>query len=158
MKTENKNNHPTIKNKKCYYEYEMLDTYVAGIELKGTEIKSIRQGKASLADTYCYFKDNELYLKNCYIAKYDTGSFFNHDEYREKKLLLNKQELRKLALAVKIVGNTIVPTKMFFNEKGLCKIEIALARGKKNYDKRESLKEKDIKRDVYKELKNQNYI
>ncbi len=136
----------TIKNKRATFDYELVDTYTAGIVLTGTEIKSIRLGKASLVDTYCYFVKGELWVRNMHIAEYFYGSYNNHSARRERKLLLNKKELKKLERATKETGFTLVPVRMFINEKGLAKVVIALARGKKQYDKRESLKEKDDRR------------
>lgn len=137
-----------IKNKRATFDYELLETFTAGIVLTGTEIKSIRLGKASLVDTYCYFVKNELWVKNMYIAEYFYGSYNNHNARRERKLLLSKKELRKMERAIKDTGFTIVPVRMFINEKGLAKLVIALAKGKKQYDKRQSLREKDDKRDM----------
>lgn len=135
-----------IKNKRAGFEYEFLEKYTAGIVLSGTEIKSIRAGKASLADSYCYFANDELYVKNMHIAEYWWGNLFNHDPRRDRKLLLNRKELRKLQRSVKEKGLTIVATRLFIAENGYAKLNIALARGKKEYDKRESIKEKDLKR------------
>lgn len=137
-----------IKNKRAEFDYEFLDTYTAGIVLTGTEIKSIRAGKASLVDSYCYFAGNELYVKNMHIADYWWGSFNNHDPRRERKLLLTKKELRKLQRATKEKGLTIIATRLFIAENGYAKLNIALAKGKKEYDKRNSIKEKDIRRDM----------
>ena len=137
-----------IKNKRATFDYELLETFTAGIVLTGTEIKSIRLGKASLVDTYCYFVKNELWVKNMYIAEYFYGSYNNHNARRDRKLLLCKKELRKMERAIKDTGFTIVPVRMFINEKGLAKLVIALAKGKKQYDKRQSLREKDDKRDM----------
>lgn len=135
-----------IKNKRASFDFELSDRYIAGIQLYGTEIKSIKEGKASLVDSYCLFERDELWVKNMHISEYKFGSFSNHEAKRERKLLLNRKELSKLIRATKETGYTIVPTLLFINEKGLAKLEIALARGKKNYDKRESLKEKEDKR------------
>lgn len=135
-----------IKNKRASFDFEFIDTFTAGIVLTGTEIKSIRAGKASLVDTYCYFVNGELWLKNMYVALYMQGSYNNHVERRERKLLLNKKELRNLEADTKAPGFTIVPVRLFINEKGLAKLVIALAKGKKEYDKRQSLKEKEDKR------------
>ena len=137
-----------IKNKRASFEYEFIDEFTAGIVLTGTEIKSIREGKASLVDTYCYFVNNELWVKNMHIAQYALGSYNNHVERRERKLLLTKRELRSLQEDTKAPGLTIVPTRLFINEKGLAKLDIALARGKKSYDKRQSMKDKEDKRDI----------
>ncbi|MCD8167173.1 MAG: SsrA-binding protein [Bacteroides sp.] len=135
-----------IKNKRAKFDYELIDTYTVGIVLTGTEIKSIRLGKASLVDTYCYFSRGELWVKNMHIAEYFYGSYNNHTARRERKLLLNKKELSKLERGTKETGLTIVPVRLFINEKGLAKLVIALAKGKKQYDKRETLKEKDDRR------------
>lgn len=137
-----------IRNKRATFDYEIQERYIAGIQLFGTEIKSIRDGKAGLTDTYCTFIKDELWVRNMHIATYFFGTYNNHDVRRDRKLLLNKKELRKLARATRETGLTIVATKLFINAKGLAKLEIALARGKKNYDKRQSLKEKDAKRDL----------
>ena len=132
-----------IKNKRATFDYELIDTYTAGIVLTGTEIKSIRMGKASLVDTFCYFAKGELWVKNMHIAEYFYGSYNNHTARRDRKLLLNKKELKKLERGTKETGFTIVPVRMFVNEKGLAKVVEAL-----QYDKRESLKEKDDRRDM----------
>lgn len=143
-----------IKNKRATFDYELVDKFTAGIVLVGTEIKSIRLGKASLVDTFCFFAgNNELWVKNMNISEYSFGSYNNHLPRRDRKLLLNRKELIKLQREVKDNGMTIVPTKLFINDKGLCKVEIALARGKKEYDKRESIKEKDAKRDIDRYIK-----
>ena len=137
-----------ITNKRATYDYEFLETYEAGIQLVGTEIKSIRLGKASLVDTYCYFVGGELWVKNMNIAEYFYGSYNNHNARRDRKLLLNKKELRALQQDEKNPGFTIVPVRLFINEKGLAKLVIALAKGKKEYDKRESIKEKEDRREM----------
>ena len=137
-----------LKNKRASFDYEFVDTYTAGIVLTGTEIKSIRLGKASLVDTYCYFVRGELRVKNMHIAEYFYGSYNNHAARRERKLLMTRKELRKLQDAEKNPGFTIVPTRLYINEKGLAKLVIALAKGKKQYDKRQSLKEKDDRREM----------
>ena len=137
-----------IKNKRATFDYELIDTYTAGIMLTGTEIKSVRLGKASLVDTFCYFAGGELWLKNMHIAEYFYGSYNNHSARRERKLLLNRKELEKLMRDTKLPGFTIIPVRLFINEKGLAKVVVALAKGKKEYDKRESLKEKEDKRDM----------
>ena len=137
-----------IKNKRATFDYALIDTYTAGIVLTGTEIKSIRLGKASLVDTFCYFANGELWVKNMHIAEYFYGTYNNHSARRDRKLLLNRKELEKLQRGSKDPGFTIVPIRMFINEKGLCKVVIALAKGKKEYDKRESLKEKADKREM----------
>ncbi len=137
-----------ILNKRAKFDYEIIDTYTAGIVLTGTEIKSIRLGKAQIAESFCEFNNNELFAINTYIEEYAFGNQFNHKSRSERKLLLNKRELKKLARDVQTKGLTIVPLKLFTNEKGLAKLEIALCRGKKTYDKRESLKEQDTRRDL----------
>ena len=145
MKT---NSNISIKNRKASFEYSFLDTYVAGIQLVGVEIKSIRNGRVNLSESYCVFQHGELYLKNTHISPYENAGYVKVDPLRDRKLLLNKNELRKLSEGVSRKGLTIVPTKMFINDRGLCKVEICLCQGKKNYDKRESLKEKDVKKHV----------
>ncbi|MCB2208571.1 MAG: SsrA-binding protein SmpB [Bacteroidetes bacterium] len=142
-----------IKNKRASWEYHLIDKIVAGIVLTGTEIKSIRNGKASLADSYCYFEGHELYVRGMHIAEYTFASYNNHLAKRDRKLLLNARELRKLHTKVKEKSMTIVPVTLFINEKGLAKLEIAIAKGKHHYDKRDSLKEKDSKRDLDRLLK-----
>ena len=137
-----------IKNKKASFDYEFLDKYIAGIELTGTEIKSIRLGKATLADSYCLFRNNELYLKGMHISEYWWGNIYNHDPLRERKLLLTARELKKIGRKVKETSYTIVAIKVFINDRGLAKAEIAVARGKKEYDKRETLKRKDASREM----------
>lgn len=142
----NSNQRINIKNKRASFDYEFIDTYTAGIVLTGTEIKSIRLGKASLVDTYCYFVAGELWVKNMNIAQYAQGSYNNHQERHDRKLLLNRKELRNLETETKTPGYTIVPVRLFINENGLAKLDIALARGKKEYDKRQSLKEREDRR------------
>ena len=143
----------SIRNKRSTFDYEIMDRFVAGIQLYGTEIKSIRDGKASLSDTFCTFINNELWVRNMHIATYFFGTYNNHDVRRDRKLLLNKRELKKLIRGTKETGSTIVPTKLFINEKGLAKLEIGLARGKKTYDKRQSLREKEDKRSIERHIK-----
>jgi len=137
-----------IKNKKASYEYFLIEKYTSGIQLTGTEIKSIRYGKASIREAYCAFTGNELFVRNMDISEYKLGTHYNHEPKRERKLLLNKRELKKLQTKINEKGFTLVPILLFINEKGLAKLEIALAKGKHTYDKRASLKEKDIKRDI----------
>ncbi|MCK9613086.1 MAG: SsrA-binding protein SmpB [Bacteroidales bacterium] len=137
-----------IKNRRASFEYFLLEQLNAGIVLTGTEIKSLREGKASINDAYCSFKDNELFILNMHIAEYSYGTYSNHEPKRERKLLLNKKEIKKWLGKVREKGFTIVPVMVFINEKGLAKITIALAKGKHSYDKRESLKEKDLKREI----------
>lgn len=140
-----------IQNKKAQFEYAFLEKYTAGMVLKGTEIKSIRQGKVSMADAYCFFNGEELFLKNLNIAKYDNGTHYNHEPLRDRKLLLTRKELRKLISKLTDKGLTIIPTRVYISEQGLAKIEIGLAKGKKLYDKRESIKERDVSRDQMRE-------
>jgi SsrA-binding protein len=142
-----------IRNKRASFNYEIQDRFIAGIQLFGTEIKSIRDGKAGLADTYCTFIDEELWVRNMHIATYFFGTYNNHEVRRDRKLLLNKRELNKLTRGTKETGLTIVPIKLFINENGLAKLEIGLAKGKKTYDKRHSLKEKEDKRDIDRAMK-----
>lgn len=137
-----------IKNKRASFDYFLSNHLVAGIVLYGTEIKSIREGKASLADTYCIFIGNELWIKNMQISAYRLGTFYNHDVKRDRKLLLNKRELRKFQRATKETGFTIIPLRIFIADNGYAKVEIALARGKKAYDKRQTLKENDARREM----------
>lgn len=137
-----------IKNRRARFEYEILDTYIAGIRLAGTEIKSIREGKASIAESFCEFNNGELFVINMTIQEYSHATYFNHQPKSARKLLLNKRELRKLEKQVKTTGNTIVPLRLFINDRGLAKLEIALAKGKKLYDKRETIKERETKRNL----------
>tara|TARA_Y100000385_G_scaffold149911_1_gene155420 strand:+ start:1560 stop:2006 length:447 start_codon:yes stop_codon:yes gene_type:complete len=137
-----------IKNRKAKFDYEWLETFTAGMQLQGTEVKSIRMGKASIAEAYCYFAGEELFVKNMTISEWSHGNIFNHEPLRERKLLLSKRELDKILKATKDTGITVIPTKVYLSEKGWIKMNIAVARGKKNYDKRQSLKEKDAKRDL----------
>jgi len=138
----------SIRNKRASFEFFLLQEFTAGIMLTGTEIKSIREGKASIADAYCSFKGSELYVINMHIAEYSLGTIYNHEPKRERKLLLTKRELHKLLVKVKERGLTIIPTILFINDKGLAKLNIALAKGKHSYDKRETLKQKDMKREI----------
>lgn len=137
-----------IKNKKARFEYEILDRYTAGIVLRGTEIKAIRDGKASIAESFCEFSNHELYVINMTVQEYSHASHYNHNPKSERKLLLNRNELKKLEKEVKNTGLTIIPLLLYTNEKGLAKLEIALCRGKKQYDKRESIKDRDSKRNL----------
>ena len=137
-----------IKNRRALFDYEILEQYTAGIVLVGTEIKSLRLGKASLVDCFCYFDRGELYIKGMNIAEYHWGTYNNHSPKRDRKLLLEKRELARLARASQDAGLTIVGLRMFINERGLAKVVIGLARGRKSFDKREYLKEKDAKRDM----------
>lgn len=142
-----------IKNKKAFYEYYLVEKFVAGIQLTGTEIKSVREGKVSLAESYCTFRGDELFVINMHIAEYSLGTHYNHEPKRDRKLLMTRRELRKLSTKVKEKGFTIIPVIMFINEKGLAKLEIAVAKGKKLYDKRESLKSNDAKREMDRRMK-----
>jgi SsrA-binding protein len=137
-----------IENRKARFDYQFLETLTAGLVLKGTEIKSIREGKAGLSDSYCYFKNDELYIKNFHITEYADASFYNHEPLRERKLLLSRQELNKLLKRVKDQGLTIVPVKLFISDKGFAKLNIALAKGKKAYDKRDDIRKKDLEREM----------
>ena len=141
-----------ILNKKARYDYELLDKYEAGIALTGTEIKSIRNGQANLKDSYAVIKNNEVYLLNMHISAYKQGNIFNHEETRTRKLLLHKNEIRKIKEKIEIKGLTLVPVKLYF-KGGIAKIELAVARGKHTYDKKETIKERDIKREADKALK-----
>lgn len=138
----------TIRNKKASHDYEFLEKYTAGIKLTGTEIKSIRAGKATLTDSFCVFRDGELFIKGMHISEYWWGNLNNHDPLRERKLLLTSRELRKIERKVKETGLTVIVIKVFINDRGLAKAEIALSRGKKEYDKRETLKRRDTEREL----------
>lgn len=142
-----------IKNKRAAFEFFFLERYTAGIQLFGTEIKSIRESKASLVDSYCTFINNELWVKNMHIAQYQFGSFTNHEARRDRKLLLNRRELNKLQRATLQTGNTIVPIELFIDENGRAKLIIALCRGKKSYDKRDTLRDKEDRRQIDREWK-----
>lgn len=142
-----------IKNKRAYFEYHILDTYVAGIRLLGTEIKSIREGKANINDSFCTFFDDGLYIRNMHIAEYSHGSFYNHEAKRDRQLLLNKKELKKLKTKGEERGFTIIPLRIFISQRGFAKVEIALAQGKKDFDKRETIKERDSKRELARVMK-----
>jgi SsrA-binding protein len=137
-----------IENRRARFDYQFLDTLVAGLVLKGTEIKSIREGKAGLSDSYCYFRNDELFVKNLHISEYADASYYQHEALRERKLLLSRQELNKLLKKVKDQGLTVIPTRLFINDKGFAKMEIALAKGKKLYDKRDDIKKRDIEREM----------
>ncbi|MBP5419426.1 MAG: SsrA-binding protein SmpB [Bacteroidales bacterium] len=142
-----------IKNRRATFDYEIIDTYVAGVMLCGTEMKSIRGGHASLVDSFCYFNRNELWVKGMRVSEYFYGTYNNHKPDRERKLLLQRKELDKLQRKTKEGGLTIVPLRLFINDRGLAKLEIALARGKKQFDKRETLKQKDAQRDIDRVIK-----
>lgn len=141
-----------IQNRKAYFDYEILETYEAGIALKGTEIKSIREGKVNLKDSYAIIKNNEIYLLNTHISHYDKGNIFNHDELRTRKLLLHKKEILKIRDNLQVQGLTLIPLKLYF-KGNYAKILLGLAKGKKLYDKRESIKKRDVEREIKKHLK-----
>lgn len=143
----------SIKNKRAAFDFLLMDKYTAGIVLTGTEIKSIRAGKASLVDTFCFINNGEVWVKNMYIAEYDYGSYNNHSARRDRKLLLNRKEIRKLQQDMKNPGFTLVPTLMFIDENGRAKLDIHLCRGKKEYDKRQTLKEKEDRREMDRQFK-----
>ena len=143
-----------IRNKRATFDYEILEEYIAGVVLVGTEIKSLRLGKASLVDSYCYFERNELWIRNVNIAEYTWGTCNNHIPKRDRKLLLNRKELNKLQRALQDRGLTVVGLRLFLNDRGLAKIAIGLARGRKSFDKREYIKENDAKREMDKAMKN----
>ncbi len=143
---------PVVKNRKASFEFELLEKFVAGIALTGTEVKSVRAGNANLKDAYCFFKQGELFVKNMHISEYTYGNIYNHEPKRDRKLLMKKRELNKIHDKVKSKGLTLIPVKLFFSSTGYAKLEIALARGKKLHDKRASLKEKDLKREMNREI------
>lgn len=140
--------HVNIKNRKASFEYEFLEKFVAGLVLKGTEIKSIREGRVNLQEAYCSFYEDGLWVQNMHISAYEQGNIFNHEPLRKRKLLLNKREMNKLQKKLEEQGLTIVPFRLFISDRGFAKLEIALARGKKLHDKRESIKERDVKREM----------
>ena len=142
-----------IKNRQAYFEYFIDDKYVAGIMLTGTEVKSLREGKASFNDSYCIFNKGELWIKSFHISEYSHGTVNNHDPVRERKLLLNKRELKKLQARIKEKGYTIIPLRLFFNEKNLAMVEIGLGKGKKLHDKRETTKQRDTDREIKRFIK-----
>lgn len=142
-----------IKNKKATFQYEILDKYMAGIQLLGTEIKSIKSGNANLTEAYCAFYDGELYIRNMTISEYEKRGYINHEARRERKLLLNRKELNKLEKKTKVKGLSIIALSMFINEKGLAKVDIALARGNREFDKRHNIKDRDSKRDLDRVMK-----
>ena len=143
-----------ILNKRAKFEYIILDRYTAGIQLFGTEIKSIREGKASLVDSWCQIEHNEMYVKQMHIAEYRFGSYANHEAKRDRKLLMTRKELNKLAKQVKDTGKTIIPLRLFINENGFAKMEIALCQGKHTYDKRQALRAADDKRELQRAMRN----
>ena|SRR5438270_13649668 len=142
-----------IKNRSAYFEYHIDDRYTAGIMLTGTEVKSLRAGKASFNDSYCIFQDGELWIKSFYISEYTHGTYNNHDPIRERKLLLNRRELKKWETKIREKGYTIIPLRLYFNEKNLAKLEIGLAKGKKLHDKRDSIKQRDNDRELKRYIK-----
>lgn len=141
-------NNINIKNRKATFDYEIIETFTAGIVLTGTEIKSLRQGKAGLTDTYCQGENHELWVKNMYISEYSYGSYNNHTTHRDRKLLLNRKEINKILKASEQPGYSVIPLRVYINERGLAKMVIAIARGKKMYDKRQSIKEREDKRNM----------
>lgn len=138
----------TIKNKKAYYEYHILSKFEAGMKLMGTEVKSLRLGNANMGDAYCLIKNGEIFVKKLYIGIYEPGTVYNHEPLQDRKLLLKKTEIKKIEKKLKEKGYTVVPLTLYFNERGFAKLEIALVQGKKNYDKRESIKQKDNRREL----------
>lgn len=142
-----------IRNRNAYHEYFIEDKYIAGMVLSGTEVKSLRAGKASFNDSYCFFHKGELWIKSLHIAEYSHGTSANHDPMQDRKLLLQKKELRKLESRIKEKGYTIVPLRMFFSEKGLAKLEIGLGKGKHLFDKRETIRQRDTEREMKRYLK-----
>ena len=148
MAKEKPTNQITIKNKRASFDYELLETFTAGLVLTGTEIKSIRLGQASLVDTFAIVEHGEVWVKNMYVAEYFFGTYNNHAPRRDRKLLLNRKEIRRLQTAAKDRGFTLVPTRLFINERGLAKLVLAIARGKKEYDKRQSIRERDDRREM----------
>lgn len=143
----------SIKNKKAYFDYEISDEYVAGIQLLGTEVKSIRESKASIKEAYCYVERGEVFIKGMSISEYSNGGYTNHEPYRLRKLLLNKREINKIDKKLKNKGVTLLPLLLFLSDKGLIKLKIGIGKGKKLYDKRESLKQQDVKKDIARMLK-----
>jgi len=150
---DNQRQQVNIKNKKSSHEFEFLEKFIAGIQLTGTEIKSIKAGKASLVDSYCYFHAGELYLKGMHVSEYWWGTYNNHDPKRDRKLLLHKKELIKLERKSAEKGLTIIAIRLFINERGLAKLEIALSKGKQDFDKREDIKKRDHKREMDRAMK-----
>lgn len=145
-------NNIKIKNKKASFEYFLVEKYTAGIVLTGTEIKSIRRGKVSIAESYCAFIGDELFVKNMHIAEYEYGTYNNHEPKRDRKLLLTRRELKKLKSKLDEKGFTLIPTLLFINENGLAKLEISTAKGKKLYDKRDTIKKKDTRKEIEKDI------
>jgi SsrA-binding protein len=145
-------NNVNIENRRAKFDYQFIEKLVAGMVLTGTEIKSIREGKAALVDSYCYFRNAELYIRNMHIAEYSEGTHYNHEPNRERKLLLSKAELNKLQKKLKDQGLTVIPVRLFISESGYAKLEIALAKGKKEFDKREAIKKRDTEREIDRKL------
>ena len=150
---KNKTSNVNIKNRRASFDYEVLNTFTAGIVLTGTEIKSLRMGKAGLTDTYCIVDKKEVWLKNMYIAEYSYGSYNNHTTHRDRKLLLNRKEINDIEKSNLQPGYSVVPLRVFINERGLAKVVIAIAKGKKQYDKLQSIKDRDDKRDMQRAMK-----
>ena len=148
MSKQRFSNSINVKNRQAAYNYELLDKYIAGMVLKGTEIKSIKEGKVNLQDGYCYVDRGELFVKGINITPYAQGTHYNHEPARERKLLIKRSEIRKLESRMAEKGLTLIPTRLFINDRGYAKLEIALARGKKQFDKRQTIKEKDIRREL----------
>jgi SsrA-binding protein len=146
-------NEVNIRNKRAKFEYHLLETFTAGIQLGGTEIKSIRNGKASILEAYCVFVNGEVFIRNMHVTEYENASFYNHKPRSDRKLLLNRKEIDKIEKFLKVKGNTLIPLKMFLSDKGWIKLDIACAQGKKLHDKRQDLKEKDDKRDMDRAMK-----
>lgn len=142
-----------IKNKRARFEYHLMDTFIAGIQLSGTEIKSIRNSKASILEAYCIFDKGEVWIRNMHVTEYENGSFYNHKPRADRKLLLNKKEIKQIEKFLQVKGNTLIPLRLFLSEKGWVKLEFAFAVGKKLHDKRHDLKEKDDKRDMDRAMK-----
>ncbi len=142
-----------IENRRARFDYQFLENYTAGMILTGTEIKSIREGKAGLSDSYCYFKNGELYIKNMHITEYSEGTHYNHEPNRERKLLLNKAEVNKISKKLKDQGLTVIPVRLFISDSGYAKLEIAIAKGKKEFDKRESIKKREGDKEIARKLK-----
>lgn len=149
---EKQENSINVKNRKAFFEYTLLDKYIAGVQLKGTEIKSIREGKISFTDSFCFFEKGELWIKNMHISEYSQAAHYNHEPLRNRKLLLKKKELKKISNSI-IESMLIVPLRLFINDKGFAKIEISLAKGKKLYDKRETIKKREVERDIRRSIK-----
>jgi SsrA-binding protein len=148
-----KPNELNIRNKRARFEYHLLDTFIAGIQLTGTEIKSIRNGKASILEAYCICDNGQVWIRNMHITEYNNASFYQHKPRADRKLLLNKKEIQKIEKFLSVKGNTLIPLRMFMSEKGWAKLEIALAQGKKLHDKREDMKEKDDRREMDRAMK-----